>query len=533
MSQKESTVCHHMWFIKNFKQRIIIESIIVGAFAGAVAILYRHTISVAGFFHSEMYDLLRTKGPATVAAWFAILVFTGYVLGIMARKEPMAGGSGIPQVKGILLGYLKTNWLSVLVYKFIGGVLALAAGLSVGREGPSIQLGAAVAQGLSRMMGRVRVEEKYLITCGASAGLAAAFNAPMAGVVFALEELHRNFSPLVLAPAMAASLTAAFISGKVFGHGPVFNLTLVRPFPLEHYLDLVFLGIVTGFMGTLFNLALKRTRDIYEGLSFIRREFRPVIPIVAAGFMGFYLPQVLGGGHELITSLVEVKGDYAPGILLLILIVKFLFTMASYGSGVPGGIFLPLLAIGAIVGRIYGSVILEIGGLDVDYVRNLTVLGMAGCFASIVRAPITGTILITEMTGSFSHLLSLGVVSFASYMVAEALKSPPVYEMLLEFLLTEECREGICLEKKEWEIVEIPVCSGSAADGVRVRDLKLPDHCLLVAIKRGNLEIIPKGFTRVYPGDYLVVLTYVDRAAEVNELLFKVTADLKVQDRSL
>lgn len=169
--------------------------------------MYRIMLEKAESLRKEIYVFLQTGGFWATVLWFTALVLIAYFLGIIVQKEPMTGGSGIPQVKGVLLRQLKMNWLTVVIGKFIGGVLAIGAGLSLGREGPSIQLGAAVGQGVSRLLGRLRIEEKYLITSGASAGLAAAFNAPLAGVIFALEELHKSFSPIVLTSAIAASLT--------------------------------------------------------------------------------------------------------------------------------------------------------------------------------------------------------------------------------------------------------------------------------------------------------------------------------------
>ena len=133
----------------------------------------------------------------------------------------MAAGSGIPQVKGALLGLIKMRWFHIMWVKLTAGIIGIGAGLSLGREGPSIQLGAVAAQGVSRLLGRTRMEERYLMTSGASAGLAAAFNAPLAGVIFALEELHRNFSIMVLLPSMAAAMTATVISRALLGKMPV------------------------------------------------------------------------------------------------------------------------------------------------------------------------------------------------------------------------------------------------------------------------------------------------------------------------
>ena len=149
----------------------------------------------------------------------------------LIKFEPLSGGSGIPQVKGNILGLYKTVWWRILLAKLVGGIVGIGAGLSLGREGPSIQLGAMTGQGLSRSLGRTRMEERYLISSGAGAGLAAAFNAPLAGVIFTLEELHKNFSAVVLLPTLAAALTATVISHGFFGTQRIFTITGIAYFP--------------------------------------------------------------------------------------------------------------------------------------------------------------------------------------------------------------------------------------------------------------------------------------------------------------
>ncbi|MCR4429825.1 MAG: ClC family H(+)/Cl(-) exchange transporter [Tepidanaerobacteraceae bacterium] len=513
MRVKKSGIYNTLVNWKNFKQKLIAEGLAIGIAAGAVAALYRFIIKEADLFREQIYHNLRASSNSAILIWFVFLLATAYILGVIVKKEPSVSGSGIPQVKGVLSGQMRMNWIRVILYKFFGGIIALGVGLSLGREGPSVQLGAAAGQGVSRILGRIKVEEKYLITCGASAGLAAAFSAPLAGTIFALEELHKNFSPLVLVPAMAASMMAGFISHQFFGQAPVFNFGRLDPIPLRYYGYVFIMGIIIGVFGVIFNLALIKTQEIYRKLTFLRQETRPVIPIFMAGVLGFFMPQVLGGGNALINSLDKIQ--YAVGFIIILLIVKFLFTMISYGSGVPGGIFLPLLVIGALVGDVYGTFIVNVLHIDPGYVKNFIVLAMAGYFSAIVKAPITGGILITEMTGSFVHLLALTLISLTSYLTADLLNGQAIYDLLLDRILDEKKKRQIVSGSDRKVLMEIPVCVGSELDGKRIRDVEWDPHCLLVSINRGTTEIIPRGYTRIYPGDYLVVLADNDRAAEI------------------
>lgn len=205
-----------------------------------------------------------------------------------------------------------------------------------------------------------------------------------------------------------------------------------------------------------------------------------------------------------------------------------LLTMVSFGSGAPGGIFLPILAIGALIGTVYGIILTHLVHLDIMYINNFIILAMAGYLTAVVRAPITGTILITEMTGSFSHLLSLAIVSVVAYIIADILGSKPIYEALLEKILHNQVEKISIGNKKNKAILEFPVCMGSDLDGKEIKHVKWPSHCLLVAVKRGEDEIIPKGDTVIFPGDYLIILTNEDRVSKINDNLIVMTGSCEI-----
>lgn len=509
----------------NFKLKLVFEGVAVGIFSGLAVVLYRYLIEVAGKLSKKLY-LLQHQNNFLILVWFIVLIALGYLVGMLVKNEPMISGSGIPQVEGLLLRYFNMNWWKTLIGKFVGGVISIGAGLSMGREGPSIQIGAAIGKGYCRLFKKIKLEEKFLITSGASAGLAAAFNAPLAGVMFSLEEIHKNFSPVVLTSAMAASIAADIISKNFFGLKPVFNIQNISPLPLTHYHYIIILGIIMGLLGTVFNHSLLKTQDLYSMQKWLPAHMRPVIPFVAAGILGFVLPEVLGGGHELITSMVH--DGFTVKLLILILTVKFLFTMASYGSGAPGGIFLPMLVLGALAGNIYGNVLVSAFHFNPSYIKNLIILAMAGYFTAVVRAPITGSILITEMTGSFSHLLSVAIVSIVAYITADILGSKPIYESLLERMI-EKGTGKFHGSSKTKVIIEEAVCMGSILEGKLVKEIKWPSDCLLVAVKRGDKEIIPKGSTQILAGDYLIALADEDKAPEVRKKLSSMAEMLSVR----
>jgi H+/Cl- antiporter ClcA len=515
---RKSNIYNILSHWQNFRLKLLVQGIIVGIFSGFLIVFYRIVLEKSEKLRNLILNLDISKYKL-ILIWFLTLIVLAYIVGILINKEPLISGSGIPQVEGVLLRKLNMNWLSVITKKFIGGVISIGAGLSLGREGPSIQLGAAMGQGVGKIFKRTNIEEKYLITSGASAGLAAAFNAPLAGVMFALEEVHKHFSPLILLSAMSASLTADFISKHFFGLKPVFSFQNLSLLPLNSYGYIVVLGVIVGIFGTIYNYTLLKTQNIYAKQKWLPTKFRPMIPFLIAGLLSFTLPQVLGGGHSLIDSLIN--GSFTMKMLLIILLVKFLFSMISYGSGAPGGIFFPLLVLGALTGSIYGNILVNFFGFDSEYINNFIILAMAGYFTAIVRAPITGSILITEMTGSFSHLLSLSLISLVAYAVADLLKAEPIYESLLGRLLKNNGVSEFIGDSRNKVVLEVPVCLDSKMDRKVIKELKLPKDCLLVGIRRGMKEIIPKGNTMIYSGDYLQVLVDENNAAATKEELLE------------
>ncbi|MDT8899737.1 H(+)/Cl(-) exchange transporter ClcA [Anaeroselena agilis] len=512
-THQKSKVYHSLVHWHNFRLKVFLEGIVIGIIAGIITVLFRYSIEQGEQLRSLVYAQIENN-LLLLLPWLGALLVIALLLGLIIRFEPMTGGSGIPQVKGVLLGLLKTNWKSVLAGKFLGGVLAIGAGLSLGREGPSIQLGAAVGQGLSRMIGRTKMEERFLMTSGASAGLAAAFNAPLAGVVFALEELHKNFSPAVLMSAMAASITSALVTQLFFGDSPVFTITDLPVFPFRYYGDLIILGVLVGFLGIAFNKMLIKTLNLYNRQNRIPRIALAAIPLLIGGIAGTVLPEILGGGNNLVGPIVS--GNYGLSMLLILLAAKFAFTMISYGSGVPGGIFLPMLVIGALAGGAFSNVAVHFLAVDPHYTTNFVILAMAALFTAVVKAPITGSILITEMTGSFSHLISLITISMTAYIVAELAKSAPVYEELLDRILVKT--KALLHSDKSRTIVDFVVCVGSKLDGKRVKNVEWPSQCLLISIKRGDKEIVPQGDTQILAGDFVYLLTSTANAEHVRQL---------------
>ena len=398
-----------------------------GLIGGFIVLLYRVALTFAGNWLIKILSYIKGN-PFRCAVWFLILMALAWIVGRLVKWEPMISGSGIPQVEGEVSGRLSQNWKRVLPAKFAGGFLCMLGGLSLGREGPSIQLGAMAGQGISRALGRGKREEKFLMTCGASAGLSAAFHAPLAGMMFAVEEIHKTFSIPILLPVMTASVTADYIASHILGLDPVFHFQITEYLPQNYYWLLILLGILVGVSGVFYNWGMLKAQELYRKIPFLKETGRLLIAFLTAGVLGLVMPSVLGSGSGLIVSLT--KGEMVLGMVVLTLVVKFLFSAVSFGSGAPGGIFFPLLILGALLGAVFAMTGAEFFGLDPVYINNFVLLGMTGFFTAIVRAPLTGIILLFEMSGSISQMLSLSIVSVTAYIVATLMRSEPIYDSL-------------------------------------------------------------------------------------------------------
>ncbi len=499
---------------EGFKYKLIAEGVAIGLFAGLLVSLFRLCLTKA----EDMRDLyIQAAGQKFIVALLGIgiIIFITVCVTAIAIREPLSSGSGIPQVKGELKGEINANWLQVIIAKFLGGILAIGSGLSLGREGPSIQLGAMVGKGFSRISNRLRTEEKLLMTCGSGAGLAAAFGAPLAGVVFALEELHKNFSQEVLLSTMASAITADCIGSYIFGLEPVFDfaVSVSEGLPLSRLWMVIILGLILGVFGVFFNKTITMAQTFFKRLK--PNWIKIIIPFVIVILLAIVLPQALGSGHKLVDMAGE--GVITIKMLCVFLAVKYVFSIICFSSGAPGGIFMPLLVIGAVAGGLFTQTVSPLVGYEQNYVQYFVILGMTGYFSAIVRAPITGVILISEMTGTFSNLLSLSMVSLVAYMTADILKGNPIYDELLErMLVTGKVHKPKTTNKV---LVEGEIHYGSYMEAKPLSAIMLPHGCLVVSIQRGSHEIVPFGETILQGGDKITVLCNESLVSELHKEL--------------
>ncbi|MBN1241812.1 MAG: ClC family H(+)/Cl(-) exchange transporter [Spirochaetales bacterium] len=492
---------------------IFLQSVLIGVISGFVVLSFRLALEAGEGLRERAYLYLRQGPTALVVAWSLGLVLLGIFLGWIATRFPMTRGSGIPQIKGAFQRRFRLQWLPEMPLKWLGAVLGIGAGLSLGREGPSVQLGAYSGKAVLGIFRRPATERRYLLTSGAAAGLAAAFNAPLAGVIFAVEELHRYFSPLLLACAMGASVAGDLVAGRFFGLKPSFTFPSIEVLGLERLPWVVIFGVVAAFGADLFKRALYAGQDFYARLR-IPPMARPVVPLLASVPLGLAGFDLLGGGHHLVESLATEH--FALGVMLSLFAGKLLFTALSYGTGSSGGIFLPLLVAGALLGDAYGSALAALGAIPETETLNFLIIGMAAFFTGVVRAPVTGAVLVIEMSGNFNHFSSIIAACLVAYVVTDLIRSRAVYDVLLERI---DARFDLPKDGSGRTIVEAHVAAGSALSNRFIRNVPWPCGALVVGVQRGEAELVPRGDTEIKPGDVIIALVDEARAAEAQAKL--------------
>lgn len=497
---------------RDTKNRHLVRAAVVGVLAGLAAVAFRWALAESEAGREWLLGRLHHAPHAWVWAW-AVLPAIGLVVGsvvgwMVVRFAPNAPGSGIPHVKGVLLHLREMSWRALLPVKFVGGALGIGVGLSLGREGPTVQMGAAIGKAVADVLKVPARAVPQLLSCGAGAGLAAAFNAPLAGFLFVIEELHRELSARTFAGALVAALCADIVARALAGELPSFAISGFASVPLVALPAAAGVGIVGAALAVAFNKCLlKVSSATVRGRTGIPRWVQPGVAAAICGVVAWFLPEAIGGGHSTAERLLGGHLAWGVGALAVLLGAKFVMSVVSYASGAPGGVFAPMLLMGAIVGMIFGQGVGHLFPSLGAYSTAFAVLGMAAWFTGSVRAPLTGIVLMVEMTGNYSQLLALAITCLLADLTAGALGDTPLYEALLEADLDHNpVKVGGLAEVSAPKALYLGVQIGSAMEGRSIRECGLPAGCLVVGIERGGVEVLPEAGLVLLPGDHLTVV---------------------------
>jgi chloride channel protein, CIC family len=408
---------------------LAVLSFVGGAAAGLLGAGFRLALEQADLLREATIVRLHGAGVAGLLLVMAVCALAvGLAAWIVRRYAPYASGSGIPHVEAVLEQELPPAPIRLIPVKFVGGLLAIGCGLALGREGPSVQMGAGAAHLVGRLFRRDAADCLVLLAAGAGAGLATAFNAPIAGAIFVLEELVRRFDTRIAIATFGASTGAITVSRVFLGQEPDFTVQL-QPYPgfaaVWLYLSL---GVVTGLLGVLYNKTILGALATADQFRHWPAEVLAAVVGGAVGLLAWFHPHVVGGGDVLTQR--TLSGSESVHWLLMVLAIRFVLGPVSYAARTPGGLFAPLLVIGTQSGLLFGILCQHWVPESVVDPKALAIVGMAAFFTATVRAPITGIVLVTEMTANFTLLLPMLAACFAAILVPTLLGDPPIYESL-------------------------------------------------------------------------------------------------------
>lgn len=422
---------------------ILMMAALVGTLAGLLGVAFEKAVD---WVQQQRFSALAYVADDSLLVWplafvlSAALAVVGYYL--VRRFAPEAGGSGIPEIEGALEELRPVRWWRVIPVKFIGGMGTLGAGMVLGREGPTVQMGGNVGRMVLDMFRQRGAEARHsLLATGAAAGLSAAFNAPLAGILFIIEEMRPQFRyNLISIKAVFIGVIMSTVVFQIFnGQHSVIEVGKLSSAPTNTLWLYLVLGAIFGGVGVMFNRLIFRTQDMFARIH--GGQMRNILIIGAllgglCGILGLIQPEAAGGGFGLIP--IAAAGNYSVGMLMFIFIARVVTTLLCFGSGAPGGIFAPMLALGTLFGTAFG---LASGYLFPQYgiePGTFAIAGMGALFAATVRAPLTGIVLVLEMTDNYQLILPMIITCLGATLVAQFLGGKPLYSSLLARTLAKQ-----------------------------------------------------------------------------------------------
>ena len=507
--RKKSNIKKRLMAVREYGVNLVLLSILTGLFSGAVVTLYNIVTGIGEELSVELYTLI-AGNPAFIPLLFLGLAAGAFVIGTATRLIPMIRGSGVPQVEGAARGVLHFKWYVVMCSMFAASVACVFMGLPAGSEGPSLEIGGCAGDAVGSTLKRSLMVRRLQIAAGSSAGLAAAFNAPVTGLVFAMEEAFRSFSAQVFtcsAVSVLVSLTVRNLMRSAMGFTVSFTFTTFEFAPMEPmgYLYTAIAALCAALLGVAFYHLMLLCRSGFKKITFFKGSGKYIIPFFVAGAFGLISVYAMGGGHEFIQSLGSgysgefktIFGISVAATLAVVVLFRFISTILAVGCGMPYGIFVPVLATGAGLGALL-CVGFESAGMNADMCDYIIIITMAAYFTTVVRAPITGLVMIFEFTGQFENLLPALLGVGIGFIIGELFRTRSVFEKCLELIVKDEnVRLGAERRKVSMEVEE-----GSYADGRAIRSVLWPAGGVVEEVHTSSGgRFVPDGKTVLHAGD--------------------------------
>ena len=513
----------YLSYIKNILLPCIVFSSIAGILTGIAIFLFdfacHHVIAAS----NTAYNFIR-ENPL----FLPLLIICAGILGLISARllkyEKNCRGGGIPTSVAILRGLISFNWLRNIIVLFFSAMCTYLCGIPLGSEGPSVQMGTAVGRGTVKMFPKKHLAwNKYIMTSGACAGFACATGAPISGIFFAFEEAHRRFSPMIIMAATSsvsfASVTTNLLCQVFNEEAALFDILILPSLPLKYLFLSVVIGIVCGLLSGAFTKIYSKVNVVLTTkLASLPFTLKMISIFALVAIIGFFFSDALGSGHSLIERLLhDSTVSYTIIFILLIRVVLLIF---ANNIGVTGGLFVPTLTFGAIVGSVLSRTFVLFGICDESFSTVIVVLSIASFLSAFVQTPITSIIFSIEVLGAINNVLPLIVAVIISYITIEITPVQCMYETVIEAKTKEAHKDKTPYFIEE----EIEVKKGAFIIGKESRDILWPINCVVVSVKRNSLH--SPSFLKIDEGDVLKIHAKTYNKEKTLEEIYAITGNI-------
>ena len=487
-----------IWKLKLIDARLYFVSIFVGLLTGLVAVPYHYLLQ-------QLFNSRKLFFDGHYPWYFHVLFFFtlwGILLCVnwMVKKMPLITGGGIPQTRAVINGRITyKNPLTQLIAKFTGGILAISAGLSLGREGPCVQIGSYVGNIISKWGHVLAGERKQLLAAGAGAGLAAAFAAPLASSLLVIESIERFDAPKTAITTLLAGVVAGGVASLIFPFNPYSQISAIAPQAtfIDQLKLFLFLAVVISVLGKIYSMFTLWCKDF-----FTRLKHPPYMKMLYLLIIAYTISlteiDLTGGGEQFL--IMQAMHGYHPVLwIAAMMLIHLIFTSLSFSSGLPGGNFIPTLVTGGLFGQIIALLLVKYGFIETESISYIMLISMVGFLVAVVRTPLTGIVLITEITGHLDVFYPSIIVGGLTYYFTEMLQIKPFNVVLYDEMIS---TPAFRTEGRSSLFVEI--MTGAYFDGKKVDHLTLPQRCIIKTIHRDRKDLAPAGQTLI-PGDQVEI----------------------------
>ena len=462
-------------------------SCLTGALTGLIVFIFKVAIKYVQKLSALIYDTVRAY-PAFLPLLLLGVAVISLIAFLLIKKFPIIRGSGIPNSLAILRGFIPFKWIRSLLGIFTSTLLTFLVGVPLGNEGPSVQMGCSVGKGAVNLFAKGnKAWERYTMTGGACGGFAAATGAPLTGIIFAIEEAHRRFSPIIFMAASTATLAATLVTAGMCKLLPMleiypklFEIPTSAALPLKHFWIAIIIGLAVGGLSIIFTKLYKIFNCFMnQSLKKIPLAAKVIIIFILVALVGFFLNGALGSGHDIIDAIFY---SHAPVwyVLIALLIIRALLLLISTNTGITGGTLIPLLTFGAILGSLISTLAVTLNIIPTEYAGAIVLISMSAFLAASSRTPLTAVILTVEVFSGFNNIIMIAIGVAFAYLTIECSNAISFNDLISEQKIHET--------HKNKELITVnatfEIKDKAFVIGKEIRDILWPPYCAVISVKK-------------------------------------------------